>query len=120
MLHGVYTHTSLQRYVTLRPALSILFGSNASFDNINNINKYILKIKEPHPSQLHAAASARAATAVQRPDGGGAAACGNDAGQTVVRERLPSSLKLRNQRVSPDGHGVRLGWHPALSRAFAP
>ena len=104
----------------VRPALSILFGSNASFDNINNINKYILKIKEPHPSQLHAAASARAATAVQRPDGGGAAACGNDAGQTVVRERLPSGQKLRNQRVSPDGHGVRLGWHPALSRAFAP
>ena len=103
-----------------RPALSILFGSNVSFDNINNINKYILKIKEPHPSQLHAAASARAATAVQRPDGGGAAACGNDAGQTVVREHLPSGLELRHQRVSPDGHGVRLGWHPALPRAVAP
>ena len=44
---------------TLRPALSILFGSNASFDNINNINKYILKIKEPHPSQQLHAASAR-------------------------------------------------------------
>ena len=43
----------------VRPALSILFGSNASFDNINNIHKYILKIKEPHPSQLYAA-SARA------------------------------------------------------------
>ena len=103
----------------VRPALFVLFGSNVSFDNINNINKYILKIKEPHPSQLHAA-SARAATAVQRPDGGGAAACGNDAGQTVVREHLPSGLELRHQRVSPDGHGVRLGWHPALSRALAP
>ena len=65
-------------------------------------------------------ARAQLLRAVQRPDGGGAAACGNDAGQTVVRERLPSSLKLRNQRVSPDGHGVRLGWHPALSRAVAP
>ena len=58
--------------------------------------------------------------ASERPDGGGAAACGNDAGQTVVLEPLPSGLKLRHQRVSPDGHGVRLGWHPALSRAVAP
>jgi hypothetical protein len=33
---------------------------------------------------------------------------------------LPSGLNHGHQRVSPDGHGVRLGWRPALSRAVAP
>ena len=53
-------------------------------------------------------------------DAGGAAACGNDAGQAVVIEPLHSSLNQGHHRVNPDGHGVRLGWRPALSRAFAP
>ena len=64
--------------------------------------------------------SCTAVAAASTVDTDGAAACGNDAGQTVVRERLPSGMKLRHQCVSPDGHGVRLGRHPALSRAVAP
>ena len=64
--------------------------------------------------------SCTAVAAASTVDTDGAAACGNDAGQTVVLEPLPSGLKLRHQRVSPDGHGVRLGWHPALPRAVAP
>jgi hypothetical protein len=49
-------------------------------------------------------------------DAGGAVACGNDARQAVLLEPLPSGLNQGRQRVSPDGHGARLGWHPALSR----
>ena len=51
---------------------------------------------------------------------GGAAACGNGAGQAVVVEPLPSGLNQGHQRVSLDGHGVRPGWRPSLSRAVVP
>jgi hypothetical protein len=33
---------------------------------------------------------------------------------------LPSGLNQRHQHVSPNGHMVRLGWHPAHTRAIAP
>ena len=59
------------------------------------------------------------AVAVSTVDADGAAACGNDARQAVLLEHLPSSLKQGHQHVSPNGHGVRLGWRPALSRAIA-
>ena len=49
----------------------------------------------------------------------GAAARGNDARQTVLLEPLPSRLNQGHQPVSLDGHGVRLGWRPALSRVVA-
>ena len=49
----------------------------------------------------------------------GAATCGNDARQAVLLEPLPSGLNQGHQPVSPDGHGVRLDWCPALSRAVA-
>ena len=62
----------------------------------------------------------RAGAAVQRLNAGGAVAFGNDAGQVVVLEPLPYGLKARHQRVSPNGHGVRLGWCPVVSRAIAP
>jgi hypothetical protein len=47
----------------------------------------------------------------------GATACGNDARQAVLLEPVPSGLNQSRERVSPDGHGVRLGWRPAVSRA---
>ena len=50
----------------------------------------------------------------------GAVACGNDDGQAVVLEPLPSRLKARHQRVSLDGHGARLRRCLAMSRAVAP
>ena len=53
-------------------------------------------------------------------DADGAAACGNDARQAVLLEPLPSGLNQGHKRISPDGHGVKLGWRLALSRAFAP
>ena len=53
-------------------------------------------------------------------DADGAAACGNDARQAFLLEHLPSGLKQGHQHVSPNGHGVRLGWRPAMSRALAP
>ena len=73
-------------------------------------------------SQLHAAARSQRArsycssTAVA----GGAAACGNGASQAVVIKPLPFCLNQGHQRVSPDGHGVRLGWRVALPRAVVP
>jgi hypothetical protein len=33
---------------------------------------------------------------------------------------LPSGLNQRHHHVSPNGHAVRLGWHPANARAIAP
>ena len=70
----------------------------------------------------HAAASEPARARLLQFNGhaGGAVACGNDAGQAVVLEPLPSGLKAPHQRVSPHENGVRLGWHPPLSRAVAP
>ena len=64
--------------------------------------------------------SARAAAGCFNGYADGAAACGNDGGQAVMLEPLPSSLNQGHQHVSPDGHGVRLGWRLALSRAVAP
>ena len=61
-----------------------------------------------------------AVAAASTVDTDGADACGNDARQAFLLEPLPSGLKQGHQRISSDGHGVRLGWHPALSRAFAP
>ena len=52
-------------------------------------------------------------------DAGGAATCGNDARQAVLLESLPFGLNQGHQPIGPDGYGVRLGWHPALSRADA-
>ena len=60
------------------------------------------------------------AVAVSTVDADGAAACGNDARHAVLLEHLPCGLKQGHQHVSPDGHGVRLGWRRAPSRAFAP
>ena len=53
-------------------------------------------------------------------DTDGAAACGNDARQVFLLESLPSGLNQRRQHVSPNGHGVRLGWHPSVYRAIEP
>jgi hypothetical protein len=62
---------------------------------------------------------ARVLAAVSTVGTGGAAACGNDVSQAVLLEPLPSRLNQGRQPISPDGHGVRLGWRPALSRAVA-
>ena len=69
----------------------------------------------------HARASQRARNcSCFNDDAGTAAACGNDGGQAVVLEPLPSGLKARYQLVSPNGHGVRLGCRRAMSRGVTP
>jgi hypothetical protein len=42
-----------------------------------------------------------------------------DARQADLLEPLPFGLNQGHEPVSPDGHGVSLGWRPALSRAVA-
>ena len=64
--------------------------------------------------------SCTAVAAASTVDTDGAAACGNDARQAFLLERLPSGLKQGHQHVSLNGHMVRLGWHPAHSGACAP
>ena len=78
---------------------------------------WIARARDSRSSQRARICTAVAVSTVHADE---AAACGNDARQAVLLEPLPSGPNQGHQRVSPDGHGVRLGWRPALSRAVAP
>ena len=64
--------------------------------------------------------SCTAVPAASTVDADAAAACVHDALDAFLLEPLPSRMNQRHQHVSPNGHGVRLGWRQAMSRAIAP